>query len=138
MTGHRVLLSLGIFLVLLTACQVGAGGDSDPSATPEWLTGQAEVESLEVLILESFPVQVQVVARGSLPDGCTTIESASISREGTSFTDIISTERPAEAICTDVLISFERVIPLDVEGLLAGEYSVSVNEVTAFFENHGP
>jgi inhibitor of cysteine peptidase len=32
------------------------------------------VESIEVLMLESFPVQVHVIVRGQLPDACSFIE----------------------------------------------------------------
>ena len=33
----------------------------------------APVEEIEIVILESFPVQVHVIARGNLPDPCTEI-----------------------------------------------------------------
>jgi inhibitor of cysteine peptidase len=36
-------------------------------------------------------------------------------------------------VCTQALVPFEETIPLDVEGLLAGEYTVNVNGVMATF-----
>jgi putative hemolysin len=53
-----------------------------PNSTPpvgdppsgEMIHGEAVVETIDILILESFPVQVNVVARGYLPDGCTEID----------------------------------------------------------------
>ncbi len=39
----------------------------------EVITGEAMVESIEIMLLESFPIQVNVVARDNLPDSCTEI-----------------------------------------------------------------
>ena len=60
----------------------GCGGtEPEPTATPlpptdappsEPVTGTANVESIQILMLESFPVQVNARMRGVLPDGCTT------------------------------------------------------------------
>jgi len=97
------------------------------------ICAEANVKRIEILILESFPVQVQVRAMGYLPDGCTTICDISQSREGDVFTVIITTSRPADAFCTQVLVDFEELIPLDVVGLPAGTYTVDVNGVTDTF-----
>ena len=35
--------------------------------------GLALVDEIDILILESFPVQINVIARGNLPDPCTEI-----------------------------------------------------------------
>ncbi|GAH56872.1 unnamed protein product, partial [marine sediment metagenome] len=35
--------------------------------------GLASVDEIDILILESFPVQINVIARGNLPDPCTEI-----------------------------------------------------------------
>ncbi len=120
--------------IILSACQPGAGDEpGEVTGTPEAVSGQAMVDSLEVLILESFPVQVRVVARGALPDGCTTLETVSVTRDGNEFTGVITTTRPGDAVCTEALIDFERVIPLDVADLLAGDYAVKINEATTSF-----
>jgi inhibitor of cysteine peptidase len=98
------------------------------------IEGVAAVETVDILILESFPVQVNVVARGNLPDGCTTIGDATQERDGNTFRVTITTVRPADAMCTEALVPFEKVIALDVYGLPAGTYTVDVNGVAAAFE----
>ena len=95
--------------------------------------GVADVESIEILILESFPVQVNVRARGQLPDGCTTIDEITTERTGTTFNVTITTFRPADAVCTEALVPFEEVIALDVLGLEAGTYTVNVNGIRGTF-----
>ena len=96
--------------------------------------GWARVETVELLMLESFPVQINVVARGSLPDGCTKIHEIIKEREGNSFLVTIRTARPADAMCTQALVPFQEVISLDVVGLKAGKYTVEVNGVKGSFE----
>ncbi|HLF87505.1 MAG TPA: NBR1-Ig-like domain-containing protein [Anaerolineales bacterium] len=103
----------------------------EPSApTGETITGIAIVDSIELLIAESFPVQVFATVRGSLPDGCTTLDQIIPTREGKTFTVSITTIRPADQVCTEALVPFEENFPLDVNGLPAGTYTVVVNTTT--------
>ncbi len=98
------------------------------------ITSEAMVEGIEILLLESFPIQVHVVAQGNLPDSCTEIAEVTEERDGDTFRVTITTSRPADAMCAAVLIPFEEVIALDVVGLPAGVYTVNVNGVSDTFE----
>ncbi|MGW8317731.1 MAG: hypothetical protein ACWGPS_00690 [Candidatus Promineifilaceae bacterium] len=83
--------------------------------------------------MESFPVQVSVTAKGTLNDGCTSIDQITTVREGSTFQTTITTSRPVEALCTEALVPFEETFPLEVEGLKAGTYTVDVNGISATF-----
>ena len=96
-------------------------------------TGLATVEEIDILTLESFPVQIFVIARGNLPDPCTEISEVLQEREGDIFFITIKTYRPPGP-CIQVLAPFEKIIPLDVYGLPAGTYTVDVNGVQAIFD----
>jgi inhibitor of cysteine peptidase len=100
---------------------------------PSMIIMEAKVTEIDILILESFPVQVNVIARGEFPDSCTEISKVTITREGDTFFISISTSRPYDK-CVDGIISFKEVIPLDVVGLPAGIYTVDVNGVIGTFE----
>jgi hypothetical protein len=102
---------------------------------PGTVTGLATVEEIEILIMESFPVQVAVVARGHLPDGCTEIDEvrSRFEPESNRFVVEITTARDAEALCTEALVPFEERVALDVYGLPAGTYFVDVNGVVDSF-----
>ena len=100
-------------------------------------TGDAVVENIEVRILESFPVQVHAVLTGYLPDGCTTITGSEVVTAGTTFRIRLTTERPEDAICTQAIVPFEEVVPLDVSGMPAGTYQVAVNDLWTTFELPG-
>jgi hypothetical protein len=97
--------------------------------------GMAPVESIDVMIMESFPVQVAAAVSGYLPDGCTTLGEPQVTFDGSStFTVVLPTNRPADAMCTEAIVEYDTNIPLPVEGLSAGTYTVDVNGVTATFE----
>lgn len=122
-----------IIVLLLAACSGAAETPEPPAPSGEMQYGKAPVESVEVVFLESFPLQVQLQVEGYLPDGCTEIESTEVERQGDHFEVTITTSRPAEMACTQAIEPFEMNIPLDVYGLPAGEYTVDVNGVETSF-----
>lgn len=93
----------------------------------------ARVERVEISVLESFPVRVQAIARGNHPDGCTHIADVSQVRDGNRITVTLTTSRPPDALCTMMLVPFEQVIDLNVQGLRKGDYKVAINGVEAAF-----
>ena len=113
------------------ASDIGGDAPQDQPVT----AGVAPVESIEILILESFPVQVHVLVKGGLPDGCTEVDQ--INRrsdlENNTFWVEITTVRPTNVECTTEVVPFEETIPLDVYGLPAGDYTVDVNGVSETF-----
>ena len=133
------------FVALLALSACGEAGNPTPTPPPtgtptsttgsgDTIEGKAPVETVEIRILESMPVQVQVVATGYLPDACTKMGEITQSRDGNTFNITIATTRPAEAACAEVINPFVETIPLDVAGLAAGTYTVNVNGVTGTFE----
>ena len=97
------------------------------------ITGTAAIESVQVMLLESFPVQVRVVMQGNLPDACTKIGEISVERDGNTFKVKVPTVRPADEMCAQVIMPFEETVALDAAGLKAGTYTVDVNGVTETF-----
>lgn len=109
---------------------------------PDNSTKKADVQSVEIQILESYPLQVNAIARGILPDsGCTSITDVSQSRAGNVFTVVVLTKTNPQVVCAQMLTPFEQTIPLDVSSLIPGTYIVHVNGVEASFvlpESHQP
>jgi inhibitor of cysteine peptidase len=102
----------------------------------EYVYDTANVDDINVMVMESFPVQVSVQATGYLSDGCTVIDEANITtaKKGNTFNVHISTKRPKDAICTQALVPFEINVHLDVYSLEKGNYTVDVNGVQGSFE----
>jgi len=95
--------------------------------------GLASVDEIDILILESFPVQINVIASGNLPDPCTEVSEVLQEREGNTFFVTIKTYR-SPGFCIQILAPFEEIIPLEVYDLPAGTYTVDVNGVQAAFD----
>lgn len=96
--------------------------------------GEAYVEAVEIRIQESFPVQVQAVVRGQLPDACAFVESTNVSVDGNTFYVSMTVARKANMRCAQMLTPFEQIVPLDTADLPAGTYSVQVGAVVTEFE----
>jgi len=139
---EKLLLSILALALLLASCAQPAAtptATTAPSQEPTAveggvITGEAMVEDIEILLLESFPIQVLVVAQGNLPDSCTEIAETTVEQDGNTFRVTITTSRPADAMCAQALVPFEERISLDVVGLPAGVYTVNINGVSDTFE----
>ena len=140
------LLLLILFTLILSGCSVL---DSfSPAATAEISTavlptatvsgdpllGLATVESVEILTLESFPVQINVRVTGVLPNKCTEIEDIVTQQDGNTFSVAVTTVQEPGANCSAEEVFFEEIVPLDVNGLEAGSYTVSVNGIQGSFK----
>jgi hypothetical protein len=107
-------------------------GDVNPPNPPNPST-LAQVENIRVLILESFPVQIQVVAEGYLRNSCEQLDQATSSRDDDLFTVEITTRSTGD-MCAEVIEPFKKTVGLEVKGLKAGTYTVDVNGITDTFE----
>ena len=101
---------------------------------------EAVIDTVEILILESFPVQVNAVIKGKLPDACVKIERINQQLVGNTFVVTIITNRQLDVGCIAQLQPFEQMLPLEVVGLPNGAYSVTVsgtNSVSSTFALSG-
>ncbi|HOF02568.1 MAG TPA: hypothetical protein PLT58_01160 [Atribacterota bacterium] len=92
----------------------------------------ATVTEIELLIQETFPVQINVVAKGYLPNPCTHIEQITQRRDGNNFFITIKT-KTIQGICIEVITPFTETIPLAVYGLPKGIYHIEVNGIKGTF-----
>lgn len=120
--------------LLLAACQPASPVDTPP-VDQDYAYGQdATVTSVDVLLMESFPLQAQAVIAGYLPDGCTELYDVSVERQGQEFVVTLTTRRPTgDVACTMALEPFKENIGLDIEGLEAGKYTVIAQDQQARF-----
>ena len=135
MNKTKLFVLILIILAFLSACQPGEDTPTPPAVDGEYTYGEdAIIDSLEVLLMESFPVQARVRALGNLPDGCTELHEITVEKEGQEFILTLTTRRPAGDIaCTEALVPFEESVSLDIEGLEAGTYSVIAQDEQAAF-----
>jgi hypothetical protein len=125
--------SKGIALAFLTllaasmACQLPVAGPTSEPAKP------VDVSDIDLVMLESFPVQVQLTIRGDFADACTDIEEIRAPLDGNTFGVTIVPRTSGTQDCGTAPVPFERRLLLDVVGLPAGEYAVDVQGVRKTF-----
>jgi hypothetical protein len=130
----RWLLLLIVPMVLLAGCALAGAGVIEPDVpivTEPQPAQEAMVEEVSILILESWPVQIRVLASGYLSDAVTEIGDVQTTVDGDTILIRIYTTRDPEAMGAQVLTPFELSIPLDYAelGLEPGTYTVDVNGV---------
>ncbi len=112
-----------ILSLLLNSCS-GIHDDIDEKLAP--------VESIDILVLESFPVQIHVLVDGYLPTTCYEITQIEKHREGNTFY-VKLMMNDSGLVCIQKIEPFQEVVALDVYGLSAGTYYVNVNGIVDTF-----
>lgn len=86
------------------------------------------IDTVQIAILESFPVQVSVNVTGNKSVPCVELLTPAISRKDNLFIIVLAeTLLGPEESCIAMIDPFETSFPLDVSGLTAGTYTVRIN-----------
>ena len=97
---------------------------------------EAPIEEVEVLFLESFPVQHRLRVVSGLPSGCAAFDDIEVVRDGTTFTVTVTNTMPApdqDIACTMIYGYHESTVDLGNDLESGTEYTVHVNDqVTTF------
>ncbi len=108
----------------------------------EKITKPAAIESIDVQVLESFPVQVKVLVKGYLRNSCeklyTKIPRLIHVGENNAFKIQLNVSVTVghDISCLTFITPFKRSLQLNVTGLKAGIYTVDVNGMVSSFELH--
>jgi inhibitor of cysteine peptidase len=94
--------------------------------------GLLNVESIDVVYLESFPVQITLLVSGVLPDGCTVIHDVRQQRNGATAEVTIRTRRTTSGGCIQIAPRVTESVRLE-GGFPPGAYVVKVNGVEKRF-----
>lgn len=95
----------------------------------------AVVEAVELQLLPTSPVQLQVKISGYLPSRCYRLGEIFTQRDGNRFTLAVNQVQLQTLVaCAAVIEPFTTQIALDVYALPKGRYAVNVNTVTQDFE----
>jgi len=93
----------------------------------------APIHEVRVAIAESFPPQVMVYIQGGLSDGCTTFHELKTERSGNTVNITVTTQRPRDAVCTQVYGYFEQNVNLGSDFVSGQTYTIHVNDKTTSF-----
>ncbi|GAB4463249.1 MAG: hypothetical protein Kow0031_41380 [Anaerolineae bacterium] len=91
----------------------------------------ATIEAVDILLLESFPVQVNAVIKGTVPNTCAVVSQVNQGKSGNNFDIALATTLQGGAMCAELAQPFEKVVSLDVAGLPAGSYTVTASSANS-------
>lgn len=87
------------------------------------------IESVDVIVLESFPMQLHLTVAGYQPDGCDFPVFVGQQRTENTVTVHVYREVPADVMCPMSLVPYEETIILE-GGFEGGTVNIQVNEFT--------
>jgi hypothetical protein len=88
----------------------------------------AIVETVEVNVLESLPLQLTLTVTGNFQDGCEAPLKVKQQQDGDRLDITLYRELPADAVCPAVMTPFEETVPLE-GGFESGTYMLDVNGI---------
>jgi hypothetical protein len=93
----------------------------------------APIHEVEVLFMESYPVQVGVYIQGGLRDGCTTFHDAVVTREGDTINIEVTVQKPRDKVCPTIYTYFEENLNLGSEFTVGTTYTIIVSDFQTTF-----
>lgn len=135
-------ISKNYLVLLLTVSGVSLGAcsaDSKQTAVVDTrptvnVSPDFVIEQVDVQVSDSFPVQVTVLISGQLADDCKTPAYDIEEITGPVFTINMIESATAVPNCRHSRATFTHTVPLAVDGLKAGIYTINVNGVVKNFE----
>lgn len=94
----------------------------------------AQIHSVTLLMSAGLPVNLALEIRGDMSRSCLALETPLVARHGNTFTIAVAeTPYDPQIQCFSPHTDFVLNLPLDLAGLAAGAYTVSVNGVEKTF-----
>ena len=134
------LVLLALIAAAMTACVpvTRVASFTDPTPVPQTTQTQtasreAQVESVDIEILKSDPVQINAVASVKLPDACTTLGDSQLHCASNTFQIRLWAVSPTDRGCAQVITHVGSAYALNAIDLQPGTYTVTINSVSKVF-----
>lgn len=129
----------GVVILVVLIASVGASGQgsvehNNTAPDDEFQVEPVKIETIDVLLAESFPVQVFVEVTGQVPDPCWEPQEPVIEQGGNRIEVEIMAERDADEVCIQAIEDYSTTLALGT--LEPGTYVVVINGVEQEFEVH--
>jgi hypothetical protein len=120
----KFILPLLAAVLLLSAC----APTSQPSTQEPPQGGAVFIDSADLLIMESYPVQISLQISGNLPTPCHSFHSEVAAPDDENRIQVtVWSEADPAAMCAQVLEPFEEGVSIPMTGQPDGTYSVWLN-----------
>jgi len=122
-----------LFLVAaLSACAPAPASIPGPIPEAKFVIEPIQIDQVDVLIRESFPVQVSAHITGIIGDGCASFHGVKQARQDHTIILAIEREQEQAEACTQLAQLYDETLHLDGE-FPAGDYTLKVNGVERSF-----
>ena len=123
------IILLSVSSLIVTAC--GGSGSQENSSTTSTASGTpAMVAGVSIDVINNH---YYAAVNGDYPDSCTRISDIQQKIDGDAIKFILSTGKPADLMCAQMITPFTVELLIETGGLLPGEYKVDVNGNTTTF-----
>jgi inhibitor of cysteine peptidase len=115
------LLAALVLITILAACAADAPQESSAK-------GSGSPAMVDGVVVETINEHQYAVVNGFYPDPCTRISDVDQVVDGKRFVISLTTDRPDDMVCAQMLEEYEVSLLLETGGLPPGEYTVEVGE----------
>jgi inhibitor of cysteine peptidase len=131
----KTLLYVAAILIVAIVAVIFLKKSKTSSQNENTVIGQVKVNEINISKSDSFPVEVNILAKGNLTDSCTTLGDVKQNYENNKFIVNVESKKALNAKnCVEIAQPFEQNINLaGVTGLTKGSYMVDVNGVPGAF-----
>jgi hypothetical protein len=120
-----------IILLLISSLILAACGGSDSQANSSTTSGiPAVVDGVSVDVKKNH---YYAAVNGNYPDSCTRISDVQQEIDGDKIKFILTTDKPADLMCAQMITPFAVDLLIETGGLLPGEYTIDVNGIATTF-----
>lgn len=119
-------------LMFVLILMVSACGATTPTGGNEQPIDLMQIDSVDVQVAESAPIQVTAHVQGTLADGCTTLSNISQERTDNTINIVLTAEHSGDEACIMVAPMIDETVVLDGD-FPPGEYTVRVGEIEQTF-----
>jgi inhibitor of cysteine peptidase len=127
---YKNLISIMVLIVMTGLLLAACGGSGSVESESTSASNAAMVDGVRVDFRENH---YYAIVDGFYPDSCTQINDVQQEVNGNAFEFRLSTGKPDDLMCAQMLTQYEVALLLETGGLLPGEYSVDVNERSTNF-----
>ena len=123
---------ISIVFLLFTGCALNPQIKTDLDIIDQIKNQNVYFESVELRLMETFPLQMEALVIGYLSDGCVILDDISTNQSNAIFEIVVETHREGD-LCTQALVPFEEIVPINIIGLNAGTYTLMANQIEIDF-----
>ena len=120
-----------IILLLISSLMLAACGGSDSQESSSTTSGTSAM--VNGVLVEVKNNHQYATVNGNYPDSCTRVSDVQQYQDGDTIRFILTTDKPADLMCAQMITPFTVDLLIETGGLLPGEYTVDVNGITSTF-----